>query len=110
MIFQTKVWRSKRYFPVGTPDSQFYDQCCRAGAESRGAEKSNFQGILKNSLEHGLDPEPKFGFAVPWSRSRKKYFLLSNTGYTVNWAEACSAYICLNMPRALLFLLNRITA
>jgi hypothetical protein len=43
-------------------------------------KKGNFQGILSNYLEPEpeleLEPEtePKFGFAAPWSRSRKKYF------------------------------------
>ncbi len=31
--------------------------------------------------EPELEPEAQFGFAAPRSRSRKKYFRLSNTGY-----------------------------
>jgi hypothetical protein len=43
-------------------------------------KKGNFQGILYNYLEPKLEPEEKlsrsqsrkFGFAAPWSRSRRK--------------------------------------
>jgi hypothetical protein len=34
------------------------------------SKKGNFQGILKNCLDPGRVPEPKIGFAAPWSRSR----------------------------------------
>jgi hypothetical protein len=36
--------------------------------------KSNRQGTVCNKIysEPGLEPEPRFEFAAPWSRSRKK--------------------------------------
>jgi hypothetical protein len=45
--------------------------------------KDNFQDIFLKNLEPGLKPEPelKFGFAAPWSRSRKEYFRLRNTDH-----------------------------
>jgi hypothetical protein len=38
-----------------------------------------------------LEPEPKFGFAAPWSRSRKKYFWLRNTDFQKVFLTICVA-------------------
>jgi hypothetical protein len=40
----------------------------------------NFKVSYKDYPEPGPDLEPQFGFAAPWSWSRKKYFRLHNTG------------------------------
>jgi hypothetical protein len=42
----------------------------------------NFKKLIFKVWSRGLEPEPKFGFAAPWSRSRKnkKYCRLRNTG------------------------------
>jgi hypothetical protein len=38
-----------------------------------GARAENYELLLRLHLEPGLGPEPKFGFAAPCNRSRKKY-------------------------------------
>jgi hypothetical protein len=51
----------------------------------------------------GLEPEPeleqKFGFAVPWSRRRKKYFRLRNSGFIAKNETTHIRIIIINFRR-----------